>query len=155
MPYLGYLNRMRVLSYPLVSVALILGLTACSDTQTSNAPKTLSFASIEKHDDWSSQDWYYSRDLRNAPAPYVMWLVANLEEPCRLPVYRTGFPIPFRNLSWKARKKGIEEIEIGVCPNMPDRCYQLSAEWTEVGMPEHTVQKDEACDPELSSERDR
>jgi len=93
---------------------------------------------------------FWGDDPRDRAAPYVLWLKVESQETCFLPIYRTGYPTPPEHIDELAGKNGVDEVEIGVCPNMPNRCYLSSAKWLGSGLEEYGILKTEACDSALT-----
>ena len=105
--------------------------------------RTLSF--LAEHNEtevWTDSEKY-------PITPYVMWVSTQDDNPCNVPLYHTGYHTSWAFLRSIALEEGIQEIELGRCPNIPDRCYLQSTDWLGPGFEEVGFHEAKACDPEL------
>ena len=96
---------------------------------------TLQFASAQDEgqfvyfsDDIAYQE-YWGKDSSDPSNPYVLWLELELNNKCKLPVYRTGYPTGWAVIKGFALQAGVKEVEIKFCGNVPGRCYMTDLNW--------------------------
>lgn len=140
-------KKLSTLSLSTVMLIVSVGCKAAKPDQTRSAvPTLLSFTTPNEPLS------FWSKDDRNRSTPYVLWVTLGEEKTCHLPIYRTGYTTSFGFISDTAKLNGIEDVEIGHCPNIQDRCFLKSADWTGPGLNEDVILEDQACDPLLIPE---
>ena len=77
--------------------------------------------------------------------PYVLWMKTEANNTCFTPMWKTAYPGEVSRIYDRL----YDGVEIGVCPNLPNRCFLISEKW-KWGPDGERLDEAEACDPSLS-----
>ncbi len=83
------------------------------------------------------------------PWPYILWMQTEAENTCFTPMWKTAYPGEVSRIYDRL----YDGVEIGICSNLPNRCFLISEKWTR-GPDGDRLNEAEACDPSLS-EKDK
>lgn len=117
--------------------------------------QTITKQTVEFSDE-NTPVFFYSDNIGGHPSgrsdlannwPYVLWMQiqTGTKQTCNTPMFKTAYPGEVTYFD----NRLYESVDIGLCPNLPGRCFLITDKWHK-GTVGENLDQTQACNPALA-----